>query len=344
MVIYILAGFFFLLFIVLSIIDRRRISNGIFLTIALFFLLLSMVYAIFSKGNELLVSIMGTVLLLLLLLIPFFVIGLATLLIVNGRLMLKREGRKLANMLPLFIGLGIIALIVIWFGHILQANSPVLGILIVFIMTVVGYFSFLFLSFLLSTFIYQYSFPRYNQDFLIVLGSGLIGGDRVSPLLASRLDRAISFYQKQLMKKGKRATFIVSGGQGTNETISEAEAMRGYLISKGVDETFIIMENKSVNTLQNMQFSKKKMDVIMPDYNSLFSTNNFHLFRASLYARKAGLKSQGIGAKTALYYMPNALIREFIAIIVMYKKVHIFLVGLISIFFAILSVIGLSFG
>ncbi|MBC8863025.1 YdcF family protein, partial [Escherichia coli] len=73
--------------------------------------------------------------------------------------------------------------------------------------------------------------------------------------------------------------------------------------------------NKSVNTLQNMQFSKKKMDAIMPEYNSLFSTNNFHLFRASLYARKAGLKSQGIGAKTALYYMPNALIREFIATI-----------------------------
>lgn len=344
MVIYFLAGFFLLLFIVLSIIDRRRVSNGIFLTMALFFLLLSLVYAIFSKGNELIISIMGTVLILLVLLIPFFVIGLATMLIVNGRLMLKREGRKLANMLPLFIGLGIIALIIIWFGNILQGNSPVLGIVIVFIMTLVGYFSFLLLSFLLSTFIYQYSFPRYNQDFLIVLGSGLIGGDRVPPLLASRLDRAIVFYEKQLAKKGKRATFIVSGGQGDNETVSEAEAMRGYLISKGIDETFIIMENKSVNTLQNMQFSKKKMDAIMSEYNSLFSTNNFHLFRASLYARKAGLKSQGIGAKTALYYMPNALIREFIATIFMYKKVHIILVSLITFFFAVLSVIGISFG
>ncbi|MBC2018620.1 YdcF family protein [Listeria seeligeri] len=344
MVIYFLAGFFLLLFIVLSIIDRRRVSNGIFLTMALFFLLLSLVYAIFSKGNELIISIMGTVLILLVLLIPFFVIGLATMLIVNGRIMLKREGRKLANMLPLFIGLGIIALIIIWFGNIIQANNQVLGIVIVFIVTLVGYFSFLFLSFLLSTFIYQYNFPRYNQDFLIVLGSGLIGGDRVPPLLASRLDRAITFYEKQLAKKGKRATFIVSGGQGDNEIISEAEAMRGYLISKGIEETFIIMENKSVNTLQNMQFSKKKMDAIMPEYNSLFSTNNFHLFRASLYARKAGLKSQGIGAKTALYYMPNALIREFIATIFMYKKVHIILVSLITFFFAVLSVIGISFG
>lgn len=107
MVIYLLAGFFLLLFIVLSFIDRRRISNGIILTMALFFSVLSVVYATFSKGNELLVSVMGTVLLLLVLLIPFFVVGIATMLIVNGRLMLKREGRKLANMLPLIIGLGI---------------------------------------------------------------------------------------------------------------------------------------------------------------------------------------------------------------------------------------------
>ncbi|EAH1739312.1 YdcF family protein, partial [Listeria monocytogenes] len=133
MVIYLLAGFFLLLFIVLSFIDRRRISNGIILTMALFFSVLSVVYATFSKGNELLVSVMGTVLLLLVLLIPFFVVGIATMLIVNGRLMLKREGRKLANMLPLIIGLGILALIITWFGSILKTGSPILGIVVVFI-------------------------------------------------------------------------------------------------------------------------------------------------------------------------------------------------------------------
>ncbi|EAF8307615.1 YdcF family protein [Listeria monocytogenes] len=343
MVIYSLAGFFLLLFIVLSFIDRRRISNGIILTLALFFSLLSLIYVTLSNGNELFVSIMSTVLILLFLLIPFFIIGLGTTLIVNGRLMLKREGRKLANMLPLFIGLVIIILFIAWFGSILKNGSPILGVVVLFVMAFVGYFSFLFLSFLLSTFLYQFNFPRYNQDFLIVLGSGLIGGDRVPPLLASRLNRAIAFYEKQYSKTGKRATFIVSGGQGANETVSEAQAMRDYLISKGIDETFIIMEDQSVNTLQNMQFSKAKMDAIMSDYNSLFSTNNFHLFRAGLYARKAGLKSQGIGAKTALYYMPNALIREFIAITVMYKKVHLILFGLAALFFIFLAVIGITF-
>ncbi len=73
-------------------------------------------------------------------------------LIVNGRLMLKREGRKLANMLPLIIGLGILALIITWFGSILKTGSPILGIVVVFIVALVGYFSFLFLSFLLFDF------------------------------------------------------------------------------------------------------------------------------------------------------------------------------------------------
>lgn len=155
---------------------------------------------LFQKGMNY-SSRLWTVLLLLVLLIPFFVVGIATMLIVNGRLMLKREGRKLANMLPLIIGLGILALIITWFGSILKTGSPILGIVVVFIVALVGYFSFLFLSFLLSTFLYQFNFPRYNQDFLIVLGSGLIGGDRVPPLLASRLNRAIKFYDKQYAKK-----------------------------------------------------------------------------------------------------------------------------------------------
>ncbi|MCB2530439.1 YdcF family protein, partial [Listeria monocytogenes] len=85
----------------------------------------------------LLVSVMGTVLLLLVLLIRFFVVGIAPMLIVNGRLMLKREGRKLGNMLPLIIGLGILALIIRWFGSILNSGSPILGIVVVFIVALV---------------------------------------------------------------------------------------------------------------------------------------------------------------------------------------------------------------
>ncbi|EUJ31992.1 hypothetical protein MFLO_07377 [Listeria floridensis FSL S10-1187] len=272
------------------------------------------------------------ILILLVLLIPFFFFGLIIGLIMNGRTMIKKEGRRIANLLPMFAGLGFLLLFIAGIAQGLTINSPLLWVVYFFILTVIAYFTFFFITFLVSTFIYQYNFPRFNQDFIIVLGSGLIG-ERVPPLLASRLDKATSFFWQQADKKGKHATIIVSGGQGADELTSEANAMRKYLIEKGIPENYIIMEDQSVNTLQNMQFSKAKMDAIMERYNSIFTTNNFHLFRASLYARKAGLKSQGIGSKTAFYYMPSALFREFIAIVMMHKKVHLIIIG----FFIFLS-------
>lgn len=58
-------------------------------------------------------------------------------------------------------------------------------------------------------------------------------------------------------------------------------------------------------------------------YRSLFVTNNFHVFRASIYAKKAKLDAEGIGSKTAFYYVPNAFTREFIGLLDMYKWAHI---------------------
>ncbi|MDB8790818.1 YdcF family protein, partial [Romboutsia sp. 1001216sp1] len=75
-------------------------------------------------------------------------------------------------------------------------------------------------------------------------------------------------------------------------------------------------------------------------YNSIFVTNNYYLFRAGLYAKKANLKSDGIGAKTALYFIPNALIREYIAIVVMNKKRHFIVVSFILICSFILALIN----
>lgn len=94
-----------------------------------------------------------------------------------------------------------------------------------------------------------------------------------------------------------------------------------------------ILENKSRNTFQNMKFSKNIMDKLMGNvkYNCVFVTNNFHVFKASLYARKVDLKAQGIGSKIALYYLPNAMIRKYIAIVVMNKKRNLIIISLILI-------------
>ncbi|WP_239256492.1 YdcF family protein [Listeria ilorinensis] len=336
-----LALIFIVIFLGLSIYDRRKISNGIFLTVGLFFGLLAILSFVLnlSDQNELMRVIATGFFILLLLMFPFFILGIGVGLVANGRVMMKKEGRRLTNLLPLFLGLAILTLIVWIIAQGAIIENFYLTILLMLILVVVGYFTFFFISFLISMLVYQINFPRKNQDFIIVLGSGLIG-DRVPPLLASRLDRAIQFRAKQIAKTGKQATIIVSGGQGPDELISEAEAMRLYLLEKGIPEEYILMEDQSTNTLENMRFSKRIMDEIMGKYNSIFSTNNFHLFRASLYAKKAGLKSQGIGSKTATYYMPNALIREFIAIVVMYKWVHMIIAMIMLLPFFILAIVS----
>lgn len=164
-------------------------------------------------------------------------------------------------------------------------------------------------------------------DYIIVLGSGLIG-DRVPPLLKSRLDKGIQIYNEQ-KEKGINSKLVVSGGQGPDELTSEADAMKKYLISQNIPEENILVEDKSTTTYENMKFSKKIMDNNSDNYTSIFVTNNYHVFRASIYARKAGLKAQGAGAPTAFYFLPSALIREFIAIIFLYKWINISIISIV---------------
>jgi uncharacterized SAM-binding protein YcdF (DUF218 family) len=76
-----------------------------------------------------------------------------------------------------------------------------------------------------------------------------------------------------------------------------------------------------------MMFSKELMDRESSGkpYKCIFATNNYHLLRACIYARRAGLKMDGIGAKTILYYLPNAVLREYIAYLYIHLKWNIFL-------------------
>lgn len=203
---------------------------------------------------------------------------------------------------------------------------------------VLVYFFFHLTNFLTAYFLYQFNRPKLNQDFIIVLGSGLIN-DKVPPLLASRINKAMDFYWKQADVTFP-PTIIFSGGQGPDENLPEAEAMQQYAIEKGIPPEHTLKEDRSVNTYENMLFSKQIMDSLKGSkYNSIFTTNNFHLFRASLYAKQAGLKSQGIGSKTAFYYWPNAMIREYIAIVVMNRKRHIIVIGTIFGFSILLTTI-----
>jgi len=330
----------FIIFLISYLKDPRKIINGLLFNIFICSFLLFCVFASLASDQYLLRMIVIIPLIALIVLIPFAIIALMFGLFLNARVLMKREGRRLANSLTLLVALGILLFIllpIIYPASLFSSHlQPIFGGI-----SLITFYFFIHLSnFLSAYFLYQFNRPRLNQDYIIVLGSGLIN-DKVPPLLASRIQKAIDFYHKQATVTSP-PTIIFSGGQGPDEGLPEAEAMQKFAIEKGIPIEHTLQENQSVNTYQNMLFSKQIMDDNKQGeaYNSIFATNNFHLFRAGIYARLAGLNSQGIGAKTAFYYWPNAMIREYVAIVVMGRKRHMKIVGPIlgiSILFSLLS-------
>lgn len=114
--------------------------------------------------------------------------------------------------------------------------------------------------------------------------------------------------------------------------------MKKYIIDTyGIAPDKIIAEDKSTTTYENMLFSKRIIDDHIEKARGIFVSNNFHVYRASIYAQKVGLKAIGVGSKTALYYMPNAFMREFIGLLEMTKWLHIALIGLFTTGWVILT-------
>ena len=144
---------------------------------------------------------------------------------------------------------------------------------------------------------------RPNLDYLIVLGAQ-VREDGPSIVLRYRLDAAIDY-----LAENPNTICIVSGGQGKNEPVSEAEGMAEYLIKNGIEENRIILEDKSTSTVENIQYSKVLIEL---PYNSVgIVTNNFHVFRGIQIAKAQGLEEVcGIAADSNVLYLPNNVLRE----------------------------------
>ena len=146
-----------------------------------------------------------------------------------------------------------------------------------------------------------------GADYVIVLGAQM-KADGPSKALQYRLDEAIRYLNENPSSK-----VIVSGGQGSDEHISEAQGMYEYLVEKGIEKDRIIKEDKSVNTTQNLAFSAEYLDRERDSVAVV--TNNFHVFRAVKIAEKAGYQNVcGIAAKGEPFLQINNMMREFFGV------------------------------
>ncbi|QYN25649.1 YdcF family protein [Amycolatopsis sp. DSM 110486] len=239
-------------------------------------------------------------------------------LVANGAVMWRREGHRPANLLSLLAGLAILAVYVFTVGAVAFTRAaPWLIVVALSALLLSAYLAFVFTALLMYSVLYSRLNRRARVAAIIVLGSGLLG-DRVPPLLASRLDRGVQCYQRS-----PEAVVVVSGGQGSDELTSEAAAMAAYLENAGVSRESVLLEDKATTTDENLRYSVELLRARGISGRILAVTNNYHVFRTAILARRLRLRLDVIGAKTASYFVPSAFLREFVALLVQYKKTNI---------------------
>jgi uncharacterized SAM-binding protein YcdF (DUF218 family) len=297
--------------------DRRSFANAILLGLALALLGLATAERL-ARADDVAGRLVLLAVFALVALLPFLV---AVYLVVNGLTMVRRESLRPANLLSLLAGLGILAVTGFWLAAPLTRSGE-LALSATIVMLLFGYVSFQCVSFVLYAFLYgRLSVPR-AADFVVVLGSGLLDGGRVAPLLASRLDRGYAVY-RALAARGGDPVLLVSGGKGSDEQVSEADAMAGYLAARGFPADRIYREDRSANTEENLANSQAIMDRVRPGATCVIVTSNYHVFRTAMIARRIGIRGQVTGARTAGYYWPSATLREFGAVFLSYKAVNL---------------------
>lgn len=150
-----------------------------------------------------------------------------------------------------------------------------------------------------------------KTDYLIILGAG-IKGEVISLSLKERLAAGFQYLQQY-----PDMLVVVSGGQGRGEDIPEAEAMKRFLVAKGIDESRILVEASSTSTMENFSYSKKiieqKTGKAVTEIT--YITNSFHILRSGMLARRNGFDAYAISCKTPVQVTVQMHIREYFALI-----------------------------
>lgn len=152
--------------------------------------------------------------------------------------------------------------------------------------------------------------PEKPADTVIVLGCGIFPDGKLTVSLKNRLDAAYDYLENH-----PNACVIVSGGQGDNEPIAEADAMQNYLKLKGIEPSRIYAEDKSTSSEENLAYSLE----IIKEYNLskavAIVTSDYHIYRALQLANELGYTGYGIPSPTPWRVWLSCHVREWLAIV-----------------------------
>ena len=150
-----------------------------------------------------------------------------------------------------------------------------------------------------------------NEKTVIVLGCQ-VTGKTPSLMLYDRMTTALEY-----VNANEDSIVIASGGKGAGEQISEAEAIKTFLVNKGVDEKRIILEDKSTNTKENIAFSSNLIQEKGLNKDIAVVTDGFHQFRAAYFSKQNNLEYSSLPCKTRWYFTASYYSREILAVIKM---------------------------
>lgn len=160
-----------------------------------------------------------------------------------------------------------------------------------------------------SFMIYAATKRPYEPETIIVLGCRVVG-QQPSTMLEERLEAAFRY-----LSEHEDCIAVLSGGQGADEEISEAECMFSYLTEHGIDANRLYKEDKSTSTKENIAYSH---DIIVQQHLSDkigIVTNEFHAYRALKIAESFGYQAAAISANTFIFLFPTYYIRELYGIL-----------------------------
>ena len=149
--------------------------------------------------------------------------------------------------------------------------------------------------------------PQEPVDYVVILGAKV----RVTGPSASLWDRI--YAAADYLEAHPDVIAIASGGQGEDEPMAEADAIRDELAMLGIDPDRVWVEDRATSTWENLHFA---LDLIeektgkRPETLGVLSSE-YHLFRASLFAKECGVEFVGIPARTSrVSQMVNHFMRE----------------------------------
>ena len=153
--------------------------------------------------------------------------------------------------------------------------------------------------------------PEQNLDYIITLGAAVRDGEPTSPLVL-RIDRTYAY-----MLENPHTIDIASGGQGENESMSEAVCIKKYLVEYGMNPDRILLEDKSTDTEENIANS---FQMIPEGKRTGIVTSSFHIYRALAVARLQGYEAYAVPAYTYPILGVHYVVREFFAVMELWAQ------------------------